>query len=236
MSWSYPRGAPGTRNDPALRIKAACLFNMELSNLTAEDDKHTGESCRIGADSHADVERFALQSLDRFDKQVIAVVGVIVVAGALILASHSGRARPAGGIGTDSRQAVLIISPEFDNKLEVAKNLLNNGNIPKARELISTMIEDYPYDGRPYMLLGDMYVRNQQPVPAMLEYRKGVDLNPDFLDKKAELFRGKQIKNILEEARRTIDSGLEKKPGDPRLKEYLETFYYMLRRVAGSCG
>ncbi|MCA1765918.1 MAG: hypothetical protein LC633_06695 [Desulfobulbaceae bacterium] len=204
--------------------------------MTTEDHKHTQESCRIGVDVHSGEERFSLKNPDRFDKLVIIAVAVIALAGSLLLVSHAGRDQSAGGGNSLSRQAVVIISPEFDNKLKVAKTLLNGGNLSKARELISSMIEDYPYDGRPYMLLGDMYVRNQQPVAAMLEYRKGVDLNPDFLDKKAELFRGKQIKNILEEARLAIGGDLEKRSEDPAPEEHLEIYYYMLRRVAGSCG
>ncbi|MFO7605411.1 MAG: hypothetical protein R6W72_03775 [Desulfurivibrionaceae bacterium] len=203
--------------------------------MTTEDHKHTLDSCRIGMAGHSGEERFSLKNLDRFDKLVIIAVAVIALAGSLLLVSHAGRDQSAGG-NSLSRQAVVIISPEFDNKLKVANTLLNGGNLSKARELISSMIEDYPYDGRPYMLLGDMYVRNQQPVAAMLEYRKGVDLNPDFLDKKAELFRGKQIKNILEEARLAIGGDSEKRSEDPEPEDHLEIYYYMLRRVAGSCG
>jgi tetratricopeptide (TPR) repeat protein len=183
-----------------------------------------------------DEERFSFKNPDRLDRLVIIGVAVIVLAGSVLMVSHSGQGGPASGIVGGPRQAVVIISPEFDHKLKVAKTLLNSDDLAKGRELIDQMIEDYPYDGRPYMLLGDMYVRRQQPVSAMLEYRRGVDLNPDFLDKKAELFRGKQIKNILEEARRAIFGGLERKPEDPQLKEQREIFYYMLRRVAGSCG
>jgi len=204
--------------------------------VTSEDDKHTLESCRIGMAGHSDEERFSLENLDRFDKLVIIAVTVIALAGSLLLFSYTGQDQSLRGGNSLSRRAVVIISPEFDNKLKVAKTLLNGGNLTKARELISSMIEDYPYDGRPYMLLGDMYVRNQQPVAAMLEYRKGVDLNPDFLDKKAALFRGKQIKNILEEARLAIGGDLEKRSEDPEFEDHLEIYYYMLRRVAGSCG
>jgi len=204
--------------------------------VTTAQDSHNRQSCRIGMEDCVEDEPLTLKSLDRLDRLVIIALTVIVVAGSLIVAGHSGQSEAAKGVNGVSRQAVVIISPEFDNKLKVANTLLSSGNIDKAGELINGMIEDYPYDGRPYMLLGDLHVHNQQPVLAMLEYRKGVDLNPDFLDKKAELFRGKQIKNILEEAHVAISSGLEKNPDNPQLKERLEILYYMLRRVAGSCG
>ncbi|MDT8335248.1 MAG: hypothetical protein RQ753_06100 [Desulfurivibrionaceae bacterium] len=204
--------------------------------MTTEDDHHTQESCRIETAAPLDDEHFSLKNSDRFDKLVIVAVAVIIIVGSVLIVSHPGRDGRASGNGGVARPGVVIVSPELDNKLKVAETLLRGGNPGEARELIDSLIEDYPYDGRPYMLRGDLYVRAQQPVPAMLEYRRGVDLNPDFLDKKAELFRGKQVRNILEEARRAIVGGLEKTPGDPKLKEQRETYYYMLRRVAGSCG
>ncbi|MEN8135329.1 MAG: hypothetical protein ABFS18_07300 [Thermodesulfobacteriota bacterium] len=205
--------------------------------MVTDHDTPDQESCRIQPDDQIDEDGFSLKTLDRLDKLALFGVAVMVIVGSFIIVSFSGRENPTlGGAGV-SRQPVIIVSPEFDSKLKITKTLLNSGNLTKARELINSMIKDYPYDGRPYMLLGDLYVREQLPILAMLEYRKGVDLNPDFLDKKAKkLFRGKQIKNILDEARQVIRAGLAESPGDPQLKQQLETLYYMLRRVAGSCG
>jgi len=200
-----------------------------------EQDNPDYESCRIRPDNQISEKCISLNTLDRLDKLVIFAVIIMVIAGLTIIVKNYDQDGPTNS--TFSRQAVVIISPEFDSKLNLTKTLLNTGNISKAKELIDSMIKDYPYDGRPYMLFGDLYVHQQKPVLAMLEYRKGIDLNPDFLDKKAKkLFRGKHIKNILVEARQVITAGLKKNPGDPQLKQQLETLYYMLRRVAGSCG
>ncbi len=205
--------------------------------MTTDHDNPDQESCRIQLDNQSDEDGFSLKTLDRLDRLAFLAVAVMVVAASILIVSYSGSDNRTAGVTGVSRQAVIIVSPEFDKKLKVAKTLLNGGNPTKARELIESLIKDYPYDGRPYMLLGDLYVHDQQPILAMLEYRKGVDLNPDFLDKKAKkLFRGKQIKNILDEARQVILAGLEESPGDPQLKQQLEILYYMLRRVAGSCG
>lgn len=195
------------------------------------------ESCRLSVAATPADDGLSLKSLDRLDKLAIVAVTIMVLAGVAIVAINSGPAGARSTVSSVSRQAVLVISPEFDNKLKIAVTLLNSENLPKARELINEMIKDYPYDGRPYMLLGDLYVHEQLPISAMLEYRKGIDLNPDFLDKKAKkLFRGKHIKNILNEARTIIGEGLKDNPADQQLKQQLETLYYMLRRVAGSCG
>ena len=205
--------------------------------MVTEPDNAEQESCRIQLDGQLGEDSFSLKTWDRLDVLALSAIAIMLIAGLVIISRYAGPANPVAGGSGVSRQVVVIVSPEFDNKLQIAQTLLNSGNLVKARELINGLIADYPYDGRPYMLLGDLYVHEQQPVLAMLEYRKGVDLNPDFLDKKAKkLFRGKQIKNILVEARQVIKAGLSDNPGDPRLKQQLETLYYMLRRVAGSCG
>lgn len=205
--------------------------------MVTEHDNSEQESCRIQLNDQLGEDTFSLKTWDRLDVLALSAVAIMLLAGLFIIGRYTGPANPVAGGSGVSRQVVVIVSPEFDNKLQIAQTLLNSGNLLKARELIKGMITDYPYDGRPYMLLGDLYVHGQQPVLAMLEYRKGVDLNPDFLDKKAKkLFRGKQIKNILTEARQVIKTGLADNPGDPQLKQQLETLYYMLRRVAGSCG
>lgn len=205
--------------------------------MVTEHDNSEQESCRIQLDSQLGEDAFSLKTWDRLDVLALSAVAIMFIAGLFIIGRYAGPVNPVVGGSGVSRQVVVIVSPEFDNKLQVTQTLLNSGNLVKARELINGLIADYPYDGRPYMLLGDLYVHDQQPVMAMLEYRKGVDLNPDFLDKKAKkLFRGKQIKNILAEARQVIKAGLSDNPGDSQLKQQLETLYYMLRRVAGSCG
>jgi hypothetical protein len=203
-----------------------------------DDQQHSEEeSCRIIPEEQLCEDGLSLGRMDQLDKLTAIAIIIILVVGAVIITNHAGDEQdPAKPGRAGARQAIIIISPEFDNKIKLTKTLLTTGNLVKARELIDGMIKDYPYDGRPHMLLGDLYIHDQQPVTAMLEYRKGIDLNPDFLDKKTTLFRGKQIKGVLKEARQLITAGLAKKPGDPKLKGQLHTLYYMLRRVAGSCG
>jgi hypothetical protein len=70
----------------------------------------------------------------------------------------------------------------------------------------------------------------------MLAYREAVDLNPDYLDKKAPDFQGKKIKNTVNEARQLIEVELNKNSADKDIQSYRKTVYYMLRKIAGSCG
>jgi hypothetical protein len=70
----------------------------------------------------------------------------------------------------------------------------------------------------------------------MDSYRNGIDLNPDYLDKKTKVFQGKKIKATVLEAKAAIDKELKADSGNGDLRQKRKTVYYMLRRIAGSCG
>jgi tetratricopeptide (TPR) repeat protein len=129
-----------------------------------------------------------------------------------------------------------VFNPELDRKVKVAKDLLENNNLLKAEELATGLISEYPYDGAPHMVIGDIQLRKQNLVAAMDSYRNGIDLNPDYLDKKTEVFQGKKIKATVLEAKAIIEKDLQENPGNGDLRQKRKTVYYMLRRIAGSCG
>jgi hypothetical protein len=86
------------------------------------------------------------------------------------------------------------------------------------------------------MMLGDLRMRQQIPIDAMLAYKEAVDLNPDYLDKKTPDFQGKKIKNTVKEAGSLIEAALKNSSGDKELQAHRKAVYYMLRKIAGSCG
>lgn len=207
--------------------------------VPAPAERREGEdSCRIspaGEEPEGGIPAFG--DLDRLDRLALASLLFLVVAAVAIAFFSPDEAGVTGSRGGGARQKVMVVSPELDNKLAVAANLLNGGDPGRAGELLDALIAEFPYEGGPHMLKGDLLLRRQQPVAAMLEYRQGVDLNPDYLDKKLPaLFQGKKVKSNLEEARREIEAGLARTPGDPTLRRQREVYYYMLRKLAGSCG
>lgn len=196
------------------------------------------ESCRISfAAAKPEGGLASCGDLDRLDRWSLLVLVLLVVAALGLIIFQPGQPVQSVKKGGGARQRVVIINPELDKKLAAATTLLNGGNPAKAGQLLDTLITEFPYDGGPHMLKGDFFLRKQQPVEALLEYRQGVDLNPDYLDKKmVEVFQGKKVKRTLEEARLAIEGGLARSPGDATLREQRKVLYYMLRKVAGSCG
>lgn len=196
------------------------------------------ESCRISfAADRQEGGINSLADLDRLDRLAFAILLILIVSALGLILFQPGGAEQKVKKGGNGRQSVMAASPELASKTTAAVALLNGGDPAKAGELLDGLIAEFPYEGGPHMLKGDFFLRQQQPIAAMLEFRQGVDLNPDYLDKKmTDVFQGKKVKRTLEEARRAIDAGLAANPGDPAMRQHREILYYMLRKVAGSCG
>jgi len=174
--------------------------------------------------------------MDKLDKWTVFIISVMILyaSGLLIRANGNSYADQYRQPAPPANQ--VIINPELDKKIEVARTLLIEDNLDKSEELVNTLIEEYPYEGKLYMLKGDLLMRRQQVIAAMYEYREAVSLNPDFLDKKTKLFQGKKIKITVEEAMAAIESGLQQNPDDSQLKDDRQVGYFMKRKLAGSCG
>ena len=172
--------------------------------------------------------------MDRLDKlSLLAIIILGVSASFLVVVSANDTQSQDRYV---VRQQVRVLNPELDKKVKVAKTLLENNNLLKAQELATGLISEYPYDGAPHMVIGDILLRKQDPVAAMDSYRNGIDMNPDYLDKKTEVFQGKKIKATVLEAKAIIEKDLKANPRNGELKQKRKTVYYMLRRIAGSCG
>lgn len=174
--------------------------------------------------------------MDKLDKMTIAGVAVLVLyAAVLLLLTHD-----PSQVEAEEKRAQAArqysITPELQNKIKVAKTLLIQDNLEKSETLLQSLLKEYPYEGQLYMLQGDILMRRQEPIAAMYQYKEAISLNPDFLDKKTELFQGKKIKVTVEEALAAIESGLQENPANSQLKTDRETVYFMKRKLAGSCG
>jgi hypothetical protein len=172
--------------------------------------------------------------MDKLDKISILAIVLLVASSTFLVMVYAKETQYEKQFTV--MQQVRPFNPEMESKVKVAKGLLENNNLQKADELITSLITEYPYDGAPYMVKGDLYLRQQDPMSAMLAYKNGIDFNPDFLDKKTKVFQGKKVKATVLEAKALIEDGLKVNPGDGELKKQRKTVYYMLRRIAGSCG
>jgi predicted Zn-dependent protease len=173
--------------------------------------------------------------MDKLDRYSVISIAVLIIV-STILIFYQISSGEADNRTTMVQPQYKVPNPELKKKVQIASALMENSNLDKASVLIEELVSQFPYDGSPFMMLGDLRIRQQSPIKAMLAYRDAVDLNPDYLDKKAPDFQGKKIKNTVNEARHLIEIELNKNSADKNLRSYRKTVYYMLRKIAGSCG
>ncbi|MDH3348435.1 MAG: hypothetical protein OEM02_10125 [Desulfobulbaceae bacterium] len=70
---------------------------------------------------------------------------------------------------------------------------------------------------------------------AIADYRKAVEMNPDYVDKKASSFIGPEIKKFVTQSKSFVEKQLAENPDNKDSKRALKNIYYLQRRLAGGC-
>ena len=175
--------------------------------------------------------------MDTIDRVSIWAIVILIISSFALITGHMGEARPERQVQQRMGIAdVPVVRGELDSRVNLIKNLMEADNFSKAETLLKELIQQYPYAGEPHMLMGDLFMRRQEPVKAVFEYKEAADLNPDYLDKKTPLFQGKKLKAAVKEALAEIDRRIGLNPADESMKSDRKIIYYLQRRIAGSCS
>jgi tetratricopeptide (TPR) repeat protein len=175
--------------------------------------------------------------MDRLDRITILALVVLLAGMMIVIGQHPREPKPDPGLQERiAAGATPAARAELGARVKVARNLIEGGGIAKAEALAQELKQQFPYQGEAYMLMGDVLMRKQQPVPAMYEYKSAIELNPDYLDKKTPQFQGKKLKVAVGEALAEIDRRLAQRPEDMSLQQEKKVIYYLYRKIAGSCG
>ncbi len=174
--------------------------------------------------------------MDRLDKISILAIAALLIGSVALIRLHTREPK----IDRNQQKAAAVDNPastaELDKAQKLIKKFLEAESLNQAEGLIRELMQKYPYQGEPHMLMGDLFMRKQEPVRAMHEYKQAVDFNPDYLDKKTPFFQGKKLKVAAGEALAEIESRLRQNPGDDSLRSEKKIIYYLYRKIAGSCG
>lgn len=177
--------------------------------------------------------------MDRLDKFSFFAL-VILLAGIVFLVVQEKNRPQSEGVRRNAGQSMVDVKryfdPNLDKKISLAKKLIVTNNLKDAERVVDELIKGFPYEAHPFMLKGDIALRRQNSIAAVSAYKRAVDLNPDYLDKKAKEFQGKKIKKTVEEAFSVIEKEIEQSGSSEVLEKNKKLMYYMLRKIAGSCG
>lgn len=175
--------------------------------------------------------------MDRLDRFSIWAIVILIISSSALISHHVGETK-SGREGRETKTTLnsTIVFSGIENEVGVIKSLIEGNNLNKAEILIKELIQKYPFEGEPKMLMGDIFMRRQDPVNAILEYKEAVDLNPDYLDKKTSLFQGKKLNVAVKEAIIEIEKKIKVNPDDRLIKKCRKDIYYLQRKIAGGCA
>jgi tetratricopeptide (TPR) repeat protein len=175
--------------------------------------------------------------MDWLDRISIWAIVILIIGSFGLISGHVGEAKP----DRHEQQRIAAtdtssVRGETESTIKLIKNIIEADNLDQAEILIKDLMQKYPYEGEPHMLIGDILMRRQEPVKAVLEYKEAIGLNPDYLDKKTPLFQGKKLKVAVGEALAEVDKRIRLNPSDESMKNDRKTIYFLQRKIAGSCS
>ena len=174
--------------------------------------------------------------MDRLDKFSLFAMIVLLMTSLALMGNHMGEAQSPHDDEQNVTSQGDVGTPETAHKIGSIRDLLEGGNLSGAETLTRELIKEYPLEGDPRVLMGDIFMRKHEPIMAVLEYKEAIDKNPDYLDRKTPVFQGKKMEVAVKEALAEIERNIKKNPDDATMKQYRKGVYYLQRRLAGGCS
>ena len=174
--------------------------------------------------------------MDRLDRFSIFAIVILLLSSLALLTNHMGEANSDRAYHKDAAPQSTVIKNGIESEVKAIKVLIEGGKLGQAEVLTRELLEEYPHKGAPRVLMGDIFMRKQEPIMAVLAYKEAIDINPDYLDKQTPQYQGKKMEVAVKEALLEIERNLKDNPEDAVMKKHRKNVYYLQRRLAGGCS
>lgn len=174
--------------------------------------------------------------MDRLDRFSIFAIIVLLLSSLALMTNHMGEARSDRDDYKEEASNATVVKSKIENEVKAIKVLIEGGKLSEAETLTKELLQEHPHEGEPRIIMGDIFMRKQEPIMAVLEYKEAIDINPDYLDRQTSVFQGKKMEVAVKEALSEIERNLGKNPEDALMKKHRKNIYYLQRRLAGGCS
>jgi len=176
--------------------------------------------------------------MDWLDKLSIAAIVAITVIAIGMLANHEIIKRRHDNPGTEAKneKSSYALQMETDKKIyqEVA-SYKEQGLYTEAMAKLEDIRKKYPEKPMSYVYLAQLYLEQGRLADGIHNYRRAVEMEPDYVDERTPLFIGDKIKELVIEGREKFGREKALKPEDKKVMKTLKDIYYLQSRVAGGC-
>ncbi len=123
---------------------------------------------------------------------------------------------------------------DLKETLKQAKTLFDQGSLAQARDLLERGLPGGAQDSRLLNFLAYLHYKLDNLPRARDLYRRLTSLEPDNLSVWSNLGLVAMKMGLLDEARRAFEAFLERKPDDPKVRDYLEGIRGKTEVIAGA--
>ena len=177
--------------------------------------------------------------MDRLDKISVAVIAVLALAAVGMLSNHEiSKRQHDNNPGSDSEddKNSYALQIEMDKKIyQAVASFQKQGLYAEAMAKLEDVIEKYPERPRSYVYMAQLHLKQGKLADTIRDYRRAVEMEPDYVDERTPLFIGNEIKGLVEEAREKLSREKKLRPKDETVKIALKDIYYLQSRLAGGC-
>lgn len=127
---------------------------------------------------------------------------------------------------------------QLEKEAEIYKDiraLMEKKDYVHAISQLEEIVRKRPGLSRSYVHLAEISVARDRKFEALHHYKKAIELEPAYVDKKSPIKIGMQIKPLVAEMRVVLEKKIQEKPVSKETKEALKDVYYLQRRLAGGC-
>lgn len=171
--------------------------------------------------------------MDRLDAWGVGVVAVLLGSAAALNATQ-----PPDAHSTTPR-GVAVLTPAAGQgpaALTRARHLMEADSVTEAERLVDGHLQAHPDDAAAHVLRAELWMRRQDPLAAVLEYRRAVLLEPDYLDRRTPLYQGGRMKTAMQEGTDEVARRQAAGTQPEQLKVYRQAIHSLHKRLEGSCG
>jgi tetratricopeptide (TPR) repeat protein len=176
--------------------------------------------------------------MDWLDKLSIAAIAAITVIAIGMLANHEIIKRRHDNPGTEvkNEKSSYALQMETDKRMyqEIA-SYKEQGLYTEAMAKLEYIRKKNPEKPMSYVYLAQLYLEQGRLADGIHNYRRAVEMEPDYVDERTPLFIGDEIKEVVEEGREKFGREKALKPEDKEVRKALKDIYYLQSRIAGGC-
>lgn len=176
--------------------------------------------------------------MDWLDKLSIgAVAGLaLITTGMLVNQEITKRQQDNPGVVAKEEKVSHNLQAEIDKKIyQEVISYKKQGLYTEAMAKLKDIMKRYPEKPLSYVYMAELYLEQGKLGDAIHSYRRAVEMEPDYADKKTPLFIGDEIKNLVKESREKFGREKALRPKDKEVRKVLKDLYYLQSRLAGGC-